>query len=211
VVHCGKKGIKRIRHEGSEDEALFYLVKDNQLLGICILHVDDFLVAGMDDFREKLSEKPGGRFNFGKVETNKFKYTGLNIEQTEEGICVDQIEYIQSLKPIISKRVADKDDRLIDKELKDYRALTGQISWAASSTRPDLAYDVPELATKNKYATLADIKHANKVLQKAQMEDIKIKFSRLGKWSDLKIVAFTDSSYRNAENSNKSVGGRLIF
>ena len=72
------------------------------------------------------------------------------------------------------KCVANKNDRLNNKEMKEYRALTGKISWDAAGTRPDLADDVCELATKNKAATMADIRTTNKVLKKAQMEDVKI-------------------------------------
>ena len=36
------------------------------------------------------------------------------------------------------------------------------------------------------------------------------KYKRLGDWRDLKVVAYTDSSYKNAEDGIKSVGGRFI-
>ena len=65
-------------------------------------------------------------------------------------------------------------------KFKEYRALTGQLSWAAELTRPDILYDTRELSTKNKFATYDDLKRANKVLKKAQLEkDVKIKFSKL--------------------------------
>ena len=55
------------------------------------------------------------------------------------------------------------------------------------------------------------MKRANKVLKKAQLEkDAKIKFSKLEKTEDLKIIAYTDASYRNAEDKEKSDGGRVI-
>ena len=68
-----------------------------------------------------------------------------------------------------------------------------------------------ELACRNKCATVEDIKIANKVLLKAQKLDVKIKYFRLGNWRDLKVLAYTDSSYKNAENTEKSVGGRILF
>ena len=66
-------------------------------------------------------------------------------------------------------RVGPKDEKLTDKEFKAYRALTGQLSWAAENSRPDLSFDVRFLATKNKHATLDDIHTANKILRKAQI------------------------------------------
>ena len=68
-----------------------------------------------------------------------------------------------------------------------------------------------ELASRNKKATISDLKQANKILLKAQKNDVNIKYSRLGKWEDLHIIGYTDSSYRNAEDSTKSVGGRILF
>ena len=93
----------------------------------------------------------------------------------------------------------------------EYRALTGQLAWAGDNTRPDISFDARHLSTRNKTATYGDLKLANKVLKKAQLEkDVKIKFQKLGDIQSLKVVAYTDSSYRNTENSEKSVGGRLI-
>ena len=89
--------------------------------------------------------------------------------------------------------------------------MTGQLNWAAENTRPDIAFDTRELATKNKDATYQDLHSANTVLKKAQLEkDVTLKYPILGKVEDLKVVAYTDSSYRNAENKEKSVGGRFI-
>ena len=62
-----------------------------------------------------------------------------------------------------------------------------------------------------KEATYGDIKDINKVLKKAQLEkDVTLEFSKLGHIDQLKIIAYTDSSYRNSEHKEKSVGGRFI-
>jgi hypothetical protein len=58
---------------------------------------------------------------------------------------------------------------------------------------------------------LKDIKNANKILKKAKFENIKIKYLKLGKWSTLKLISYTDSSFKNAEDGVKSVGGRVTF
>ena len=173
--------------------------------------MDDFLLAGSPEFETKLNKKLRGRFTISKAESGQFKYTGLNIKQTKSEITVDQIEYIKSIKPIDIKRVGRGETKLNKAEFKKYRALTGQLSWAAENTRPDIAYDVRELATKNKDATLEDLTKANKVLKKAQKEDVKIKYAKLGDWKDLKVISYTDASYKNAEDGARSVGGRIVF
>ena len=195
----------------SGDDAFFYSIKNGKLVGICIIHVDDFLIGGNDDFLKTVEDKLEKRFTFGKIELRNFKFTGLNIKETQDGISVDQNGYIQSLKAIKLDKLAGKDEKLSKQKFKEFRGLTGQLSWAAENTRPDLSFDARELSTKNKDATYDDLKYANKVLKKAQLEqDVTLKFSKLGNIEDLKIVAYTDSSYRNAENKEKSVGGRLL-
>ena len=108
-----------------------------------------------------------GTFTLSKVESGTFKFTGLNIQQNQEGIFIDQIEYINSFKPIPCPRAGEPDQPLNKNQFKSYRGLTGQLSWAAEYTRLDLAFDVRELACRNKCATIIDIKIANKVLLKA--------------------------------------------
>ena len=73
LIQLGMKAV-------SGDEAFFSLVKDGTLVGLCILHVDDFLVAGKPNFLSALDRQLNGRFKFGKVKSNRFKFTYLNIE-----------------------------------------------------------------------------------------------------------------------------------
>ena len=57
-----------------------------------------------------------GKFTFGKIQCNKFKYTGLNNGLKEDGtILIDQNNYIQNLQPIISDKSADKSVKLSKK------------------------------------------------------------------------------------------------
>ena len=202
-----KLGMKTL----SGDSSFFYLQKDGKLIGICIIHVDDFLIGGSEEFHEIIKKSLMTKFTFGKVENRKFKFTGLNIEQRNDGtIYIDQNEYIQSLQPIDIEKAVDKNQKLSKKKFTEYRALTGQLSWAAENTRPDICFDVRELSTRNKEASYGDLKKANKVLKKAQKENVAIKYSQLGKLDELKVLAYTDSSYRNDAEKVKSVGGRYI-
>ena len=70
----------------SRDEAMFFLARNDELLVDCLLHVDDFLVGGTEEFHRILSSKLKGRFTLGKIETGKFKFTGLHIQQNKEHI-----------------------------------------------------------------------------------------------------------------------------
>ena len=44
---------------------------------------------------------------------------------------------------------------------KEYRFVTGKISWLANSQRPDLSYTVFQMSKKNTNATIADLGNAN--------------------------------------------------
>jgi hypothetical protein len=48
-------------------------------------------------------------------------------------------------------------------------------------------------------------------LKKAQKDNIRIKYSKLVHFQDTKIVGYTDASFRNTEDSTKSVAGRVLF
>ena len=56
------------------------------------------------------------------------------------------------------------------------RKTTGQLSWATSQTRPDLAFDALHLSTILNKATHQDAKNSRKSVIKAKTENYKIKF-----------------------------------
>ena len=58
---------------------------------------------------------------------------------------------------------------------------------------------------------MADIRNANKILKRAKYEDVKIKYSKLGKLNSLKLISYTDSSFKNGEDNVKSVRGRVTY
>ena len=117
-----KVGMKNV----SGDEAFFYMHDEKDgMSGLCILHVDDFLIAGTPKFHDKIAKQLRNRFSFGKIEMEDFKFTGLKITQSDSEILIDQNEFVQSLKAIEIKRVGQKDDALTKEEYKEYRRLTG--------------------------------------------------------------------------------------
>eukprot|EP00794_Sanderia_malayensis_P000759 gene759-47_t len=70
-------------------------------------------------------------FKISKKEQGPFKYIGLNIEQTDKAIFVDQMEYVKSFKEInISAERKNKiNDALDETEKKQLRSLCGQLLW----------------------------------------------------------------------------------
>ena len=102
---------------------------EGQLDGFLITHVDDFLHAGSSEFEKSVVEKLQIIFMMGKTEEKKFKYVGMDIEQTEKGINVSQQDYadkipVYSLRP---ERAKESEDDLTEEEKTQLRQMAGQI------------------------------------------------------------------------------------
>ena len=83
--------------QSSYDPAFFFKHDDAGKLEGCIaLHVDDFLHAGTEKFRQEVTLKLAELFKMGNTETKKFVYTGFELDQTTEGIKVSQNEYAKT-------------------------------------------------------------------------------------------------------------------
>ena len=113
---------------------------DYGLEGLIVTHVDDFVFGGTDKWHENVIDKVTTRFKISAQSTGSFKYVGLNVVQTTEGVFIDQQTYVQSLMPITlsAERLSEKDDLLTSEEKSQLRSVSGQLLWATSQTRPDL-------------------------------------------------------------------------
>ena len=128
--------------------------------GILVIWVDDLFYAGNKLFEEKVVSKFGEEFMIRRTEEETFTYIGLQIETVEQGITVSQEEYIKE-KMSPAQLNGGKNSRPLDKEeSKLLQRLTGQINWAATQTRPDVAYSVVELSNKFNKGCLQDLKKA---------------------------------------------------
>ena len=83
---------------------------------------------------------------------------------------------------------AGKDEDLTKQEIKEYRKVTGKLSWLANSTRPDLSYTALAMSKKNNSAKISDLRNVTRVLKKVQERCLKIEFSRIGCRYNLIII-----------------------
>ena len=196
------------------DEALYaWYNEEKKLGGLVGVHVDDFQVAGLKEFEEKVVKVLKQKYVFGKTEKKEFRFTGVDVKQTEEGIEINQAKFCESISqiPVNNKR---ETERPLDKnEYKLFRGAIGKINWLQGSTRPDLSYDNLALSMKNKSATVADLNKANKVIKKVKdsAEESKVLFPRIDDFENLEIHAYADASYRTQDEKTRSVEGRIIF
>lgn len=196
------------------DPAMFYKQDDDHLVGLFIMHVDDFIWAGTETFKCSVIQKLTEKFQIGKSASGNFRYIGLDVEQNDSGIVVDQQSYVNSDAesiPLSRLRSFDRDKPLVKDETRELRGLVGKLNWLSTQTRPDVSFDVLELSTRLNSPTVNDILRANKALRLVLANDCKLSFPRLGSLDRLKIVVHSDASFGNLNQGVGSAAGYVVF
>ena len=176
---------------------------------ICI-HVDDIIWSGNARFKSKVIMKLHSEFIVGNVESQSFRYLGLNITNEKDKISLSQMNYVDSIKPIAlsgydrSNKNADISEK--DKDL--LRSRIGQLLWVNNQSRPDISFDTCELASNFKNASLKDLVKINKTIRKVNEYPSELHFRKLSKAQ--KFVAFTDAAFGNLPDGG-SQGSLLVF
>ena len=190
------------------DESVFFWKESDKLVGAAACHVDDFLLFGKRDFIEKIAKNLKDKFLVSSENESAFKYLGLELKQSSSGFLMSQKRYIDEIHCIQDMR--RQDEKLDKYEMRNLRALAGQLNWIGTHTRPDVAYDICEVNTSIKDATQVDIMRANKVVKKMQLDDLSLRYTPLGKLEESTMVCYSDASLGNLRG-NASQGGYLIF
>ena len=191
------------------DHCLFVSRMNNSLAGIILVWVDDIFYAGTNEFEEKVMGEVGKRFMIGRTEEETFLYIGLAITTTNQGITLDQTDYIKNrLEPAVL-RGGDGKRPLDREETKLLRQLTGKINWAATQTRPDLSFTVVELSTKFKQPQLDDLKKANKAIIRLSANHVRLLFPKIT--GGLRMVIYSDAAFRNLPDQISSGRGHIVF
>ena len=96
-----------------------------------------------------------------------FKYVGINLKQTKSLIIVNQDQYVARIKPVNMDCVesSDLNRAATASEKEDFQALVGQLNWAVSLSRLDMAFHCIELGSIQAKSKLADLKKANKAVK----------------------------------------------
>ena len=132
--------------------------------------MDDFLFAGSDMYYKSVIMSLKQKFKISKECKSVFKYIGLDLQQTQNGIYVAQDKYLEELQEvaITANRAKEKTSPINEEEYSKLRSVHGKLSWLAGQTRPDLAYDVCYLTSTLKKGTVDLIIRTNKVIKKAK-------------------------------------------
>ena len=193
------------------DESFLYFHKKAVLIGMINLHVDDFQGAGNDEFKKGVMDNIEKEFKISKRELSSFKYTGIDVIKTDDGIEINQDAFKNSLVTIEIEKDADNKRPLNKDEFKSFRGAAGKMTWLSECTRPDLSYDCLSMSCHNRDAKIEDLKEMNKLIKRATEHDTVIRYSKVGNFEDLKILGISDGAYLKLEEKTKSVAGRIIF
>ena len=209
-----REELLRLNCKQSElDQALFRWYYRDELQGVFVMHVDDFLFGGTDAFNKSVIEPISRKYKVGKRLAENFRYVGLNMNQHKDGtISIDQNDYATELEEIhIQKgRKFEKKSPLNEDEAEALKSLAGQINWLATQTRPDLSYDALELNMCKKQPTVENIVRANKTVRQAQ-QNTHVSFPDLGNKEDLYLCVYSDASWGNLPDSVSSAQGHVVF
>ncbi len=195
------------------DSGFFYFLNEKgELEGVIGLHVDDFIHCGTEFFNKKILPQVLEVFQMGKSESESFMYTGFMLNQTKDGITLDQEKYVEGVKipQIEAKRLSQVDDDMTGEELTLLRQMTGAINWTVRATRPDIAFEMIETSTKMQGGKVADLKAAKRTMMKLK-DTAKIKIANLKDFKDVEIWSFTDASFGNLNNGVDSAQGYIMF
>ena len=205
--------VKEIFHtEGLQnitgDEAFYFQHQNGQLVGMILTHVDDFSMAGTSEFLSRITKSIKENLTVSKVETNNFRFTGIDVIKVEDTIVISMNDYADSIEYIEEFRPGKPDEKLSVIELKLFRKYTGKISWLAANTRPDLAVVALQMSMKGKDATLKDFRRINHIINWIKEKESKVVFSCIGHRNELRIIGIGDASYKM---DSKSIGGSFVL
>ena len=194
------------------DPGLFFLKVNGELEGIIGLHVDDFLHCGSNKFEQVIIDPVMKHFKVGKNEKVCFMYTGFAISQTEDGIWLDQSQYVKNIQidDLDSKRALQKNEDLTATEQSQLRKICGSLNWVVIATRPDLSFDLIELSTKQQRGKVCDLVRGRKILKTLEPSECKIFLPKLDE-NSVELRVYTDSSFGNLDDGSGSMGGHIVF
>ena len=79
---------------------MYYLHRNGELIDTVITHVDDFTLAGTEDFIKEVLETVSRELTVSKIERDNFRYTGIDLKTVEDGIEIEMEDYVASLEEV---------------------------------------------------------------------------------------------------------------
>ena len=195
------------------DYGVFTWYKNGGLAGILLSHVDDFIWAGTVQFKTVIIDSLCKKFRVGSMDSEGFTYIGIKVEQNQDGVFMDQIEYIINNIDEVSvyrHRKKEKDKECTEQESTLFRYLIGKLNWVSCQTRPDASFGTCQLSARMKKPLVKDVLAANKLLNRLKCDPLAVKYPKLPRIENSVIYCYGDASLGNLE-SGKSAEGFVVF
>ena len=203
------------------DPCLFVLPKQNtkkqtedpcQIHGILGIHVDDGIGGGDAIFNQTI-DRLEKKFPFGSKKTQKFTFTGIQVNQESNGeIRLNQTEYIRDIPPIEIPRERRKEQKgsASQQEIQSLRGLIGSLQYAATNTRPDISCRLSLLQAKIPNATIEDLMTAKRLLDDAKRHaHVQIRIQPL-RPADVRFLSFSDAAFATRDRAHSQRGTFIL-
>ena len=138
-----------------------------KVLAHVLVEVDDFIVAALPNYHEKLKTQLTQRFQFGKWEDKKAEYAGRHVECLDDRVLISQEKYILEQifpVPLLRHRRGLPGEALEKEEFEAFRSLVYKLNWVGRETRPEVAGTASIMASRLPQAKIQDILTVNKVV-----------------------------------------------
>jgi hypothetical protein len=209
------KTINFIQH--SLDHLLFYKRDGDKLLAICIVYVDDVLLAYREDYNK---EEFHNLFKWGSEKeltlTEPLEFKGKEIILIEQdgkfNLKVTQKRFIKNTEPgKVARGRITEGPPLTPQEQTEFRSVTGSIQWLAGQTRPEVAAWV-SLANKEKDTSPADLAQLYQTLDYTRENpNDGLLFQDVAVNKATTIIGYADSSWANAAKCASQQGSIVMM
>ena len=203
-------GCKPLKHDCS----VYIYQHESNFSGFLVIHVDDFIIAGNEHFHDNVISKLTQSFEISKRNQSPFKYIGWNINQDSDGVIIDQVDYQNSIQPMIitKERSNQTNYELGENERKEYQQLLGKLQWISSQSRPDVRFSVLECSIAANKPLVSDALKINRVVKKLQKVSLYLFLPSLSlDLTQWKIIGFADAALCNLPDKVSSTNGHIIF
>ena len=172
-----KKTFKEIRLRKLDgDGALYYMIGEKgDLEGLVSTHVDDFNLAGKKSFLDKVTREIRKSLDVSTVESDCFRFIGIDVKKVKEGIEISMEDYAKSLENI-QIRDAKADEPLARDELKVFKIFFREIELTGSKHNIFIG-----VSKETEESAIKDQREINRVLKKVEEKESRELFTKIGK------------------------------
>jgi len=192
--------------------------KNNKLIYILTLYVDDILITKKDNEINYVINKLKGKYKISK-ESNANKIIGINIYKTKDGYKINQIDYINKIikkyKINKTKSVKTPCRNVTDFERKnsnlvnagEYKSLLGALLYIAVKSRPDISFAVNQASRNCENPTEVDYGSLMHILQYLKGTINKsICYNKRNRF-----IGYSDSDFASDEKTRRSTRGFIFL